>query len=106
MKETTTDLWKLKKGVSFTWGGIIKIHAIGIYSVVEFHPRKVTRKGMVTNQLEYRRKQYHSYVYQKDTHTSYNSLEAAMAGCIAYAFEGVNHHADYYFMRMLKEPRK
>jgi len=31
---------------------------------------------------------------------SWNSLDAALAGVIAYKHEGGNHHADWYFMKM------
>jgi len=46
--------------------------------------------------------QYSTFVDNKNCGHSYNSIDSALAGCIAYAYEGVNHRADYYFMKMIK----
>lgn len=87
--EKTTDLDKLKKGHPFTWGSIEKIHDIDEYSVVEYLDQHHERL-------------FHSYLRNEDTHRSHDSLDDALACCIALKWDGLNTQADVYFMRALK----
>ncbi len=103
----TTELAKLKKGHKFTWGRVIKIHEIGEYAIVEFietpdEPDKVDEnyKPVIS---------FFAYVpgavlrwEGENDHTSYDSMDSALAACIAFKYEGHGHQADRYFMKMLK----
>ena len=42
---------------------------------------------------------YHPYVDGENTSESYDTLDAALAGAIAYRKEGPNHRADRYFIK-------
>lgn len=84
--ERTTDLDKILRGAPFTWGVISDIWMLGEYAIVKYTPYKSTES------------MYHTWVGGKDTAHAYHSLDAAMAGCIAYKHEGANHHGDAYFM--------
>ena len=88
---TTTDLNILRDHPEqFTWGRIIKIMEIGDYTIAEFHHRH--HESMV---------EYHLWINGKDTRTSYDSLDSALAGAIARKYEGCNTQAGYYFMKMI-----
>lgn len=98
----TTDLKALKQHARFTWGRIIKIEEIGPYAIASYHPRKVDG-CVVTHAINEKEIQYHAWVDGKDCSESFESLEAALAGCIAYKIEGCNHHADHYFIQSMKK---
>lgn len=94
MSEKTTDLDKLKKGDKFVWGKLLEILEIGEYSIVKYSRRQ--EKTIA----------YSSYINGKRTSCSWNSLDDALASCIAEKYEGTNSHASIYFMaglRHLKE---
>jgi len=83
----------------FPWGKIVKIHEIGEYMILEYHPR-ITVGCVVTNDLT-DATEFHPYINGKDTNTSYKSLDHAMVGAIAIKHEGGNTRADVYFCRMI-----
>ena len=102
MTERTTDLQKIKNGDEFTWGYLLAIHEIGEYSIIEFHPWKVEGNRILVGDMDQTKKEYHGYLNGEDISESFESLDAALAGCIAYKYEGANHRADFYFMKMLE----
>lgn len=77
------------------WGDVIKVHSIGEYDVVEYMRKKMgyhdDEEGI----------HFHPYIYGKDTNHTYESMDAALVGAIAYQAEGPNHRADVYFMRAI-----
>lgn len=87
---------------NFVWGRVNNTHKIGPYFIIEFHPRK-SKDGMVLHAVDLDVTQFHPYVDGKDTSRSYHSLDAALAGAIAYRHEGANHHADRYFIAGLQQ---
>ena len=104
----TTDLKALKQHARFTWGRIIKIEEIGPYAIASYHPRKVNgctwgnmEVRTVTQAINEKEIQFHTWVDGEDCSESFHSLEAALAGCIAYKTEGRNHHADRYFIQSM-----
>jgi hypothetical protein len=98
----TTALSELKQGKRFTWGKIISIMEIGPYSIASYHPRNV--EGCVVLQTINKDKvQFHAWIDGKDCSESFESLDAALAGCIAYKIEGSNHRADRYFIQSMKK---
>lgn len=99
--ERTCDLEKLLKGAPFAWGDIVKIHAIGEYSVAEFHPWEVKSSGVLTGCAAIDETQYYGWIGDHAAHQSWASMDAAIVGCIAYKHEGINHRAGGYFMRMI-----
>jgi len=96
----TTDLIKLKEGYPFTWGKLIGIHEIGEYSIVEYHPW-VYFNQCGTNQVS-DSTEYHCYVDGYDLSYSSDSLDSALATCIAYKHDGCASQAANYFMKMIK----
>lgn len=106
MKETTTDIKKLKRNSNpeyapFTWGQIIKIQEIGEYSIVEFYPWVTDGCTVKTGVPNFKKVCFHGWVNEHDCSQSWESLDAAIAGVIAYKYEGCNHWADRYFMKMI-----
>ena len=91
----------------FLWGDVIEREIVGPYLILSYHPHKV-RGGIVSEAVDYNRTSYHPFVNHVslgwlDTRHSYDNLDSALAGAIAYRVEGPNHHADVYFIRSLKE---
>lgn len=101
--ERTTNLQELKDGQGFTWGQVIKIHEVGEYAIVEYHPWKVEGITGLVGEADYDEVMYHYYVSTRDTCHSTNSLDSALAGSIAYKHEGPNSRAADYFIRMLNK---
>lgn len=96
----TTSLEELKNHKPFTWGELIAIHEIAGYAVVEYHPF-IYENGIGTGKTDYKTISFHSYVNGKDTSSSSESLDAALAYCIAYMHEGAYTRASYYFMKSI-----
>lgn len=85
----TTDISILRSlPRAFTWGPISTIYEVGPYTIAKY----TNKKGETL---------YHAWVEGKDTHHSYESLDAALVGAIAYRHEGPNSQAAGYFMRMM-----
>jgi len=100
MTERTTNLDLLKSGTPFSWGEFSKIHTIGEYDIVEFHPFK--RNGArITSQPDFGTVNFHGYLNGKDVSQSWRSIDAALVGLIAYNHDGANSQAGYYFMKMI-----
>lgn len=68
-------------------GRVIKIHCVGEYQIIE-----AIKNG---------EKHWHGYINYKNTHTSYQSLDSALVGCIGYKYEGGNGKAAMYFCKMI-----
>jgi len=73
--ERTTDLNEIVFGKksNFTWGEAIAKHGIGEFAIGE------------------------------DIGRGAESLDEALATCIAYKHDGINSHAAHYFMKMIKK---
>ena len=89
-------------GREFTWGQLIGVMQIGPYHVAEYYPW-IYVNGRSKHTPDFDKLMFHPYVEEKDTNHSYPSLDAALAGAIAYRQEGINHRADLYFIAALKE---
>jgi hypothetical protein len=87
-------------GMRFPWGPITEQHQIGNYTILEFLEDTSTYNDPVA-WARHGRTLYHVYVDGKNTSVSALSLDAALAGAIAYRREGPNSHAGDYFMRMV-----
>jgi len=61
MKETT-NVAELKRGAPFTWGAVIKIHEIGEYGIVEFHPWQTEGCKVLTGLPNYNRRGFHGSI--------------------------------------------
>jgi len=96
----TTSLEKLKAGMGFTWGELIQLHEIGKYTFGEYHPWKRDGITVLTGEAD-TITNFHVWINGWDSARSYSSLEAAMAGAIAYAFDGANSQAGVFFCRMV-----
>lgn len=74
----------------FSWLGSVKeVYQVGPYSIVEY----VRNDDKTTN--------FGTYIDGKQSTISYHSLDAALAGCIAYRAEGPNCQASHYFIKSL-----
>lgn len=101
--QTTTDLDTIKvEPHLFTWGEVIADYEIGPYQIVEYHPWKVRHPTVLVGQVNYDERTYHGYINGKSTSHGWSTLDAALAGLIAYRQEGPNSRAGDYFIRMLK----
>jgi hypothetical protein len=78
----------------FLWGAIIQVHTVGPYAIIEY-----LEKVPVNRDDKTRRVMFHIEVEGKDAHRSYETLDAALAGAIAYRHEGPNGRAAEYFLR-------
>lgn len=85
----------------FVWGPVKEVYRIGPYEVVRYHPQ-IFKDSSGTGNYDYTVNQYHPYVKGEDTNESYDSLDAALVGAIAYRREGGNHRADRYFILALE----
>jgi len=99
--DRTTDLNELRNRKPFTWGEIVTIHEIAAYAIVEYHPF-IYKNNCGTGEIDYKAIEFHSYVDGKGTACSAESLDSALAYCIAYKYEGANTRASAYFMKMIK----
>jgi hypothetical protein len=88
-------------GQEFPWGPIDQVHEIGPYQIVEY--RHDMSRTTARDYSDHGRGQFHPFIDGKDTSQSFDSLDAALVGAIAYRHEGPDGSAAYYFMRMLGE---
>ena len=102
MKETTSFLNKITLGErsNFTWGEAIKIHKIGEYAIVEYYPH-IYKGSCSTSEIDYSTTRYSCYINGNDIGRGTQTLDFALACCIAYKHDGVNTRADSYFMKMI-----
>lgn len=101
MSRTTTNLNIIRRAPRhFTWGEVVAVHDIGPYSLVEFHPH-VFEDGRGTDKVDYDATEFHGYVNGESISQSFGSLDAAMAGVIAYRNDGPNSRAGTYFIKMI-----
>ena len=75
----TTDLEKLKAGSPFTWGEIVAWHEIGPYAILEY----LDKEEPIS-----RRRLFHTWIDGRDQNSSFLSLDAALAHCIAVRHDG------------------
>lgn len=82
----------------YIWRGdqFIALHSIGGYDIVEFWNKPADNIADKT-----RERRFGVYVDGARKSECFYSLDEALAGCIAIRHEGMNHHADGYFIRML-----
>ena len=81
-------------------GEAVAVHTVGEYEIVEYHPR-VSVDSQLVHEIDRKHYAFSVYIRGERTGRSFDTLDAALVGAIAYEHEGPNHHADYYFMRMI-----
>lgn len=101
--DSTTNLTSILSNIehheriNFTWGKIIDVHIIGEYAFVEYHPwildGCIVKTGQPSKEI-----QFHPYILGKDLSHSFNTLDEALAFCIAYKYDGCNTKAHRYFI--------
>lgn len=101
--ERTTDLTELKEGKAFTWGLAIKIHEVGEYAIIEYHPWRIEGCSLLEGNANYDEVAYCCYVDGSSTARSFESLDSALAACIAYRHDGPNSQAAHYFIKGLNK---
>ena len=102
--ETTVDLEKIKSGSPFVWGEVVKIHEISEYAIIEYHPF-VCRNHIGTGEIS-QDTEYHIYISGENQSVSTRTLDEALVTCVARKYDGINSHAPYYFMKMIKQEAK
>lgn len=84
----------------FVWGEIRATHTVGEYAIVEsVRDHAYWHHGVEVQPEDDQAPHFHSYVEGKDTSHSHPTLDAALAFCIAYKYEGANTRAAVYFLR-------
>ena len=81
-----------KEAQNYFLGSVIAEHKIGPYEVWEYHPRK-SKGSVVTREIDFDTTQFHGLIDGKDTGTSWESLDAALAGMIVMRSLGPNCRA-------------
>jgi len=95
----TTNLGELRTGDLFKWGEIIEFYHIAEYNIASYHPWKVEGAGVLVGEPEKDIILYHCWVDSKNVGRSCDSLDGAIAFCIAYK-HGEPASAEY-FIKML-----
>jgi len=83
----------------FPWGPIERVHEIGEYQIVEYHPQVFKNCCGTGKHHDYT--QFHPYRDGKSDGNSYCSLDDALIGVIARKYDGINSQAAAYFGRMI-----
>lgn len=87
---------------SVRWlGKTREIHSIGPYNFVEYHPQATDDGGRAIPGVFEELTSFSGFVDGRPMSESFSSLDAALAGAIAYRNEGHNHRADIYFLRAI-----
>ena len=84
----------------FVWGEIVTIHQVGGIEVTEYHPWKRESSTIRTGVPDMDMVEFYGVVDGKDTNQIWDSLDAALAGCIAFRHTG-GTVAAHFFMKML-----
>jgi hypothetical protein len=89
----------------YVWGEVIRGHEVGPYRILEIHPHAFIN-GQARG-IDREATAFHLFVMDDagvtvDACNSFQSLDAALAGGIAYRAEGCNHRADRYFIEALE----
>jgi hypothetical protein len=74
----------------FVWGEVVKTHILGEYQIIEY----VDIDNCSSTE-------YQAYINYEDTNSSYDSLEKAITGAIAYKYDGANSQANTFFWKMI-----
>ena len=100
---TTKEMTEHEMRENTRWlGRFVAFHSIGPYAFVEYHPRK--RDGCtVTKAIDTEITNFSAFVHGQSTHESFENLDSALAGAIAYRQEGANHRADLYFIAGMRK---
>jgi hypothetical protein len=100
MERRTTSLDELDRGGGkFTWGEVVRWYSAGPYVILEYHPWMVEGVTVRTGFMDPGAVSFHVWVNRRSTSEAFSSLDAALAGAIAYRNEGPNHRADFYFIQ-------
>jgi hypothetical protein len=86
---------------NFPWGNCLNRYEVGPYLIFEFHPWKMKDYCILTGQLDRAKLKYHCFVNGEDLGKEWDTLDEALAHCIAFRHEGAESRAATYFLRML-----
>jgi hypothetical protein len=101
MMKRTTDIYEIKNGFPFNWGEALSVYDVGPYTILAFHPWKRDGFTVLTGEADKTITHFHGWIKGKDSHTSWETLDGALAGLIAYRHDGSNCRAGEYFIRSL-----
>ena len=98
-QETKDKFDRLMKRFS-SFGTVVEIHKINIYQIVEY--LEITKyKNEIGEIQTLSVPKYGCCVDFDVTHSSFKTMDEALAFCIAYKYEGINCHAHNYFLKMI-----
>ena len=87
---------------SCAWlGEFVEFHTLGEYSIVEYKPTKYDGISPAIPKQYDTESLFHPFINGTDTNTSYETLEKAIIGAIAYKYDGGNTRADEYFFKSI-----
>lgn len=87
-------------GDRFMWGPITEVHQIGPYTILEYLDDR-SNAVHSAEWMKHGRTLYHVFIDGKNTYVAALSLDAALAGAIAYRRDGEDSRAGDYFIRMV-----
>ena len=93
-----TEVERLQVGNAFWLGKIVQWHKIGRYDIAEYYPFGKNRKADTTTT------HFASWVDGRDSGCNWPTLERAIVGTIALAYDGKNTQAGEFFARMVNLP--
>lgn len=83
-------------GDKFTWGPVVRIHEIGEFQIIEYHPQ-IFENNCGTGMYEKEKVSFHVH----GESVSYEILDQAIVGAICRKYDGRNTRADYYIFNMI-----
>lgn len=100
----TTFKSEMKHGTKFWLGPIVRSHEIGNYQFIEYRER-IFSPNPNAGELSGKNR-FSAFVKGKGISRSYESLDAALVGVVAYCRDGCNTRADRYFMKATEPDAK
>lgn len=84
----------------FPWGRVLALHDVGAFTIVEYEARPADNNPDKTRYVK-----FHVYVAGEDKHESFNTLEDALVGAVAYALNrnvNVARQAAHFATKILR----
>lgn len=97
---SVSEIQELQTGKNFWLGKIVQWHKLGRYDIAEYHPIDFSRHVMDTNTTH-----FVSWIDGHNSGWGWHTLERAIVGSIAIAYDGSNTQAGEFFARMVNLPQ-
>lgn len=100
--ERTIELPKLRTGALYLHGEVIALHQVLAYDFVEFRPWALRGGVPDPSVVQGNGLAFRAYCEGEEIPVSFDSLEEAMVGAVAYRLDGPESQASRYFFRMVR----